>query len=126
MCLFSNCLILIVWDYFLSRNLKQCGCAAFFEVGIKLENGQLTITMDTDTSMETVSWAGLDCYFKCGSYVQSGTHTNFFVDYSSLTYTGIYDTVEKYESYVSSFGTGGVDAAESATPDIFRGFVSIR
>ena len=53
-----------------------------------LEDGELLIVLGTSRRSVRVSWAGKDCYFKAGSYVQEGPHAKYWVDYRTLAYAG--------------------------------------
>lgn len=72
--------------------------AGSFNVGLKLQTGEVEITVGTETRTDSVSWGGRPCYFKAGVYVQSGTHSDFPVKCQSLVYTDAFDTPEKLAS----------------------------
>ena len=76
-----------------ARNLKQRASAGYIDVSLELKNNVLTMNIGGTVITETVSWGGIDCYFKAGSYVQHGTPKDFPVDYHYLSYTGVHDTI---------------------------------
>ena len=60
-------------------------------MSLEVVNNVVTINIDGTIITETVSWAGIECYFKAGSYPQHGVAANYPVDYHFLSYTGAYD-----------------------------------
>ena len=62
-------------------------------MSLQVENNVLTIDVGGTVVTETVSWGGIDCYFKAGVYVQHGNPADFPVEYHYVSYTGVYDTI---------------------------------
>ena len=76
-----------------ARNLKQSASAGYIDVSLEVQNNAVTMDVGGTVITETVSWDGIDCYFKAGTYPQYGTPEDFPADYHSLSYTGVHDTI---------------------------------